>query len=613
MHGAQESRDVERRHADRLHGVRSERERVRHGHEAAVVRLRAHENGVVSAVPHDERRGRARAGRRDEHRDGRRLGHELERGREDAADRHANGGRPRPDRSAGGLGPHLVNVVARSPGERGRPSRDDPLVRVGRRGRRLPDAEGQAGRAPAGPGAASKRIPRDDPDRVRGRARRTHAELPDAGRDVADGIDRDGDDVRHDRHCRRRGTRRFDEDAVVKDRRARSTGGERDRRTLRGRLVEARRESRVEGALDDVIVDARGGRNGEDVRPRKRVRLAGLDLGGTRQDGRGDRAGRPARTGRPRARQGGKQRRPDDRPRKPQARTHPSLESLSMRIRECHGARSIPRASGSVRVIAVALIAFAGPLRAQAILPPDAAVKAYQAGQAAAEKKDWPLVVRKMNEALATGHTQAKTHFGTTRNFVDLYDPYYWLGVAHMELGEVLEAKRNLLLSRSEGVIDGFPESADVLGRLGQLERREAQQASAPPTPTAGPTLAATAAAAPSAVPTAAALSQSDATPTPSDLPGADFERILTLFSAGDFAGAEAAIESLRRARPFAREADLLATLVLGTRYVLEGRADPSLLARARKALSSWRKRGGGRRSEEALLSPSLLATLNGS
>jgi hypothetical protein len=259
----------------------------------------------------------------------------------------------------------------------------------------------------------------------------------------------------------------------------------------------------------------------------------------------------------------------------------------------------------------VALIAFAGPLRAQAILPPDAAVKAYQAGQAAAQRKDWPLVVRKMNDALATGHTQARTHFGTTRNFVDLYDPYYWLGVAHMELGEVLEAKRNLLLSRSEGVIDGFPESADLLGRLGQLERREAQQAAAPPTPTAGPTPEPTAAAASSAVPTAAALSQGDATPTPNDAPGTDPERILTLFSAGDFAGAEAATESFRRARPLAREADLLATLVLGTRYVLEGRADPSLLARAKKAFSSWRKRGGSRRSEEALLSPSLLATLN--
>ena len=283
-----------------------------------------------------------------------------------------------------------------------------------------------------------------------------------------------------------------------------------------------------------------------------------------------------------------------------------------MRSWECHGARSIPRASGSVGVIAVALIAFAGPLHAQAILPPDAAVKAYQAGQEAAQKKDWPLVVRKMNDALATGHTQARTHFGTTRNFVDLYDPYYWLGVAHMELGEVLEAKRNLLLSRSEGVIDGFPESADLLGRLGQLERREAQKAAAPPTPTAGPTPEPTAATAPSAVPMAEGPSRDDATPTPNDASGADPERILTLFSAGDFAGAEAAIESFRRARPLAREADLLATLVLGTRYVLEGRADPSLLARAKKAFSSWRKRGGGRRSEEVLLSPSLLTTLNG-
>jgi hypothetical protein len=240
-------------------------------------------------------------------------------------------------------------------------------------------------------------------------------------------------------------------------------------------------------------------------------------------------------------------------------------------------------------------------------------VKAYQAGQAAAQKKDWPLVVRKMNDALATGHTQARTHFGTTRNFVDFYDPYYWLGVAHMELGEVLEAKRNLLLSRSEGVIDGFPESADLLGRLGQLERRESVQAAAPPTPTAGPPPEPTALAAPSAVPTAEALSQADATPAPNDAAGTDSERILTLFSAGDFAGAEAAIESFRRSRPLARETDLLATLVLGTRYVLEGRADPSLLVRARKALSSWRKRGGSRRSEEAFLSPSLLATLNGS
>jgi hypothetical protein len=263
-------------------------------------------------------------------------------------------------------------------------------------------------------------------------------------------------------------------------------------------------------------------------------------------------------------------------------------------------------------VIALVVVALAGRLSAQAILPPDAAVKAYQAGQAAAQRKDWPLVIRKMNDALATGHTHAKQHFGASRYTVDLYDPYYWLGVAHMELGEALEAKRNLLLSRSEGVIDGFPESADLLGRLGTLERREAQAAAVresptPAPPEATPTVPAPVAA-PASVPTVGAPARDDVAPPPQ---GAA-ERILTLFSAGDFAGAEAGVESFRRVRPDAREADLLASLVYGTRYVLEGKVDPTLLARATKALASWRKKGGGKRTEEALLSPSLLATLNG-
>ncbi len=266
--------------------------------------------------------------------------------------------------------------------------------------------------------------------------------------------------------------------------------------------------------------------------------------------------------------------------------------------------------------IAVVLVALANPLSAHAILPPDAAVKAYQAGQAAAQRKDWPLVIRKMNDALATGHTHAREHFGASRYTVDLYDPYYWLGVAHMELGEVLEAKRNLFLSRSEGVIDGFPESADLLGRLGALERREAQQSAAreaptPSPPEATPTVPIPVLAAATA-PTAAVQARDAGAPEPRGTAGAGAERILTLFSAGDFAGAEAGVESFRRARPDAREADLLASLVLGTRYVLEGRADPALLARAKKALASWRKRGGGRGTEETFLSPSLLAALNG-
>ena len=264
-------------------------------------------------------------------------------------------------------------------------------------------------------------------------------------------------------------------------------------------------------------------------------------------------------------------------------------------------------------VIAAALVALAGPLSAQAILPPDAAVKAYQAGQAAAQRKDWPLVIQKMNDALATGHTHARTHFGASRYTVDLYDPYYWLGVAHMELGEFLEAKRNLLLSRSEAVIDGFPESADLLGRLG-LERREARESASreaptPPQPEATPAVPAPLPV-PAVDPTPGLPARDAGAPEARGAEGAGAERILTLLSAGDFAGAEAGVETFRRARPDAREAELLASLVLGTRYVLEGRADPTLLARARKALAAWRKRGGGRRTEEALLSPSLLAAL---
>ncbi|MDL2716294.1 MAG: hypothetical protein PT977_00945 [Acidobacteriota bacterium] len=263
-------------------------------------------------------------------------------------------------------------------------------------------------------------------------------------------------------------------------------------------------------------------------------------------------------------------------------------------------------------MIAALLVALTGQLSAQVILPPDAAVKAYQAGQAAAQRKDWPLAIQKMNDALATGHTHARQHFGASRYTVDLYDPYYWLGVAHMELGEVLEAKRNLLLSRSEGVIDGFPESADLLGRLGTLERREAQLVALREAPAPTPPAPVPAVPAPAIAPASGLTARDAEPPEPQGAAGAGAESILTLFSAGDFAGAEAEVERFRRVRPEAREADLLASLVLGTRYVLEGRTDPALFARAKKALASWRRRGGGRRTEEALLSPSLLAALKG-
>jgi hypothetical protein len=247
------------------------------------------------------------------------------------------------------------------------------------------------------------------------------------------------------------------------------------------------------------------------------------------------------------------------------------------------------------------------PAASQAILPPDAAVKAYQSGVDAAARKDWPAVVKRMDEALATGHREPRQNFGTTRNYVELYDPWYWRGVAKMELGEDEGARADLVRSRDAGVIQKFPALSDLLARLATLDRRaEAAAASALPTPTPipAPTPAATIAA---PLPTA--------TPPPARTEPAGsggVERVLTLFAAGDLDGAEAALAGVKTARPDARETDLLQALILGTRYVLEGESDAALLARARRALAAWRERGGSRRVEEALLSPSLLATLSG-
>jgi hypothetical protein len=281
-----------------------------------------------------------------------------------------------------------------------------------------------------------------------------------------------------------------------------------------------------------------------------------------------------------------------------------------MLARECPGPVPTPRVSGWIPPVAALFLALTGPAAPQSILPPDAAVKAYQSGVEAAARKEWPAVLKRMNEALGTGHRDVKEHFGTTRNYVDLYDPYYWRGAALMELGDDANSRADLARSRDAGLIRRFPEYGDLLARIDALDRRTAaSDAAAASTPPPVATIAAPNAAAPTPAP--AALAPTAAAPRP-DAGGASVERVLVLLSAGDFDGAEATLAALRSAHPDALEADLLQSLLLGTRYVLEGETDPLLLARARRALVAWRGRGGQRRAEEAILSPSLLAMLSG-
>jgi hypothetical protein len=274
--------------------------------------------------------------------------------------------------------------------------------------------------------------------------------------------------------------------------------------------------------------------------------------------------------------------------------------------RECPVAVPTPRVSGRILALCALFLALAGPAAPQSILPPDAAVNAYQSGVAAAGKRDWPEVLKKMDEALGTGHRDVKEHFGTTRNFVDLYDPYYWRGAAHMELGDEAAAREDLARSRDAGLIRRFPEYGDLLARIDALDRSAAaREAAAVATPTPPPPVA-------TAAPTAAAAAPvPTAAPARPEAGATTVERVLVLFSAGDFDGADVALAGLRAAHPDAREADLLQCLVLGTRWVLEGESDPVLLARARRALGAWRERGGSQRAEETLLSPSLRAALS--
>src|SRR5262245_19274301 len=119
---------------------------------------------------------------------------------------------------------------------------------------------------------------------------------------------------------------------------------------------------------------------------------------------------------------------------------------------------------------------------AQAILPPDAAARAFEAGRSAALRGDYLEAVKPLHEALQTGHTRPEERLGTSRNFTVRYDPDYWLGVAYMELGENDAARKHLLRSRENGLIQGWPELSDLRSRLAVLERRAAD-----PTPTAPP------------------------------------------------------------------------------------------------------------------------------
>ena len=278
---------------------------------------------------------------------------------------------------------------------------------------------------------------------------------------------------------------------------------------------------------------------------------------------------------------------------------------------KCLPGTSIPRRSR--RAILGVLLASGIAFGQGSILPPDAAVKEYDLGMSALKKRDYPTAIQRFNAALATGHTAPQERFGTSRYSVDLYDPYYGLGVAFMELGRDAEARESFRKSREASVIEKHPEFGDLLERLRALDQREA--ASRTPTPTAAvptPEAAATPAAAAPPLPHGGpppprTAAQAQARPAPE---AADLEPVVEAIAAGRLADAESALARLRARSPDAPQTWLLSTVVLGSRYLLDGRRDPALLGRAKRSLEEFRRSGGSRRAEEEWLSPALRSLL---
>lgn len=280
---------------------------------------------------------------------------------------------------------------------------------------------------------------------------------------------------------------------------------------------------------------------------------------------------------------------------------------------KCSHPSGIPRGFSSAALLVAAMTGALAGSRALAqapILPPDAAARSYEQGRRAVRQRDYTEGIRRLQEALDTGHREPRETLGTSRYSVERYDPDYWLGVAFMELGNDERARTHLQRSLAAGLVRNWPEFPDLTARLTTLDRRDADRRAAArpterpeppsPTPTAVPT---STPAPPAPVPTAA--------PSPPIPDRKALEGVVSALAAGDFAAADEALRDLRTSTPDVAAADLLEAVAAGSRFVLEGRRDSRLLERARRALAAFRAKGGSRKAEEVWISPALAAVLN--
>lgn len=168
--------------------------------------------------------------------------------------------------------------------------------------------------------------------------------------------------------------------------------------------------------------------------------------------------------------------------------TSPAMDPIA------RGVPAAPRRSprGALRLLAAAgLAALLLPAPARADRRDQKAADLYTDAVSAIEKKKYREAAKLLQDALARGATEPNEQQGSqSRYLVYQYDPYYWLGVAFMELKEDDKALVNFEKSESYGVIRKWgPMHQDLLRRKDALEKRSAPvvAAATPPPPTRAP------------------------------------------------------------------------------------------------------------------------------
>ncbi len=111
----------------------------------------------------------------------------------------------------------------------------------------------------------------------------------------------------------------------------------------------------------------------------------------------------------------------------------------------------------------------------------------YEKGVKAIRSGNYKEGIRLMEAALARGATEPNDQQGDSRFPVTRYDPYYWLGIAYMGLGDDEKALINFQKSKDYGAIKAWKtEWKDLNARL-EVVRRRLESATTRPSPALPP------------------------------------------------------------------------------------------------------------------------------